>query len=130
MALSSAPGWPNVILHIRTSRGERKMNTVPQGYRQGLITSITVFLGFSLAFLRFWAFEAPGDWTTRSAVVAVGVVVAILLEIYSLYRALRIEDDTAAEYRKTVRWFVASTAVMLLGLFIAAVVLSSVSEPR
>ena len=101
-----------------------RVNTIPQGYRQGLITAITVFLGFSLAFLRFWAFEAPGDWTLRSTTVAVGVVVAIVLEIYSLYRALRIEDDTPQEYRKTVRWFVASAAVMLLGLFIAAIVLS------
>jgi len=94
------------------------------GYRQGLITAITVFLGFSLAFLRFWAFEAPGEWTRRSTIVAVGLVVAILLEIYSLYRALRIEDDTVQEYRKTVLWFIASAVVMLFGLFIAAVVLS------
>lgn len=100
---------------------------VPQGYRQGLITSITVFLGFSLAFLRFWAFEAPGNWTPRSIVVTLGVVVAIVLEIYALHRALRIADDTAQEYGKTVRWFIASTVVMLLGLFFAAVVLSGAS---
>ncbi len=106
------------------------MSTVPQGYRQGLITAITVFLGFSLAFLRFWAFEAPGDWTPRSLVVAVGVVVAIILEIYALYRALRIADDSKQEYGKTVKWFIASTAVMLLGLFLAAVVLSGALEPK
>jgi hypothetical protein len=37
---------------------------IPNGYRQGLITSITVILAFSLAFLRFAAFEpASGPWT-------------------------------------------------------------------
>jgi len=28
-------------------------STLPQGYRQGLVTAITVFLGFSLTFMRF-----------------------------------------------------------------------------
>ena len=35
---------------------------LPNGYRQGIITAITVLLGFSLLFLRFWSFEAPGRW--------------------------------------------------------------------
>ena len=39
----------------------------PPGYRQGLITAITVLLGFSLAFLRFWGLEAAGQWTARSS---------------------------------------------------------------
>jgi hypothetical protein len=34
---------------------------LPNGYQQGLITAITVPLGFSLAFLRFWGFERPGS---------------------------------------------------------------------
>ena len=34
---------------------------VPSGYRQGVVTAITVFLGFSLAFLRFWGIENPGS---------------------------------------------------------------------
>jgi hypothetical protein len=97
---------------------------IPQGYRQGLITAITVFLGFSLAFLRFWAFEAPGDWTLRSVIVASALVIAIVLEIHALHRALLIADDIVREYERTVRWFIASVAVMFLGLFLAAVVLS------
>jgi hypothetical protein len=32
---------------------------VPDGYRQGLITAITVLLVFSLAFLRFWGSKRP-----------------------------------------------------------------------
>ena len=45
-----------------------KFRAVPDGYRQGLITAITVLLGFSLSFLRFWGFEAPGEWTLRSVI--------------------------------------------------------------
>ena len=42
----------------------------PQGYRQGLVTAITVFLGFSLSFLRFWGIESPGHWTWKGVACA------------------------------------------------------------
>jgi hypothetical protein len=38
---------------------------VNQGYRQGLVTAITVFLGFSLSFMRFWSFENPATGVGR-----------------------------------------------------------------
>ena len=36
---------------------EPQHRPLPQGYRQGIITAITVLLGFSLAFFRFWALK-------------------------------------------------------------------------
>jgi 4-amino-4-deoxy-L-arabinose transferase-like glycosyltransferase len=108
---------------------ERQHSPLPQGYRQGIITAITVLLGFSLAFFRFWGFEAPGEWTRRSMVVAATLVVAVVLQIVALFRSLRIEDDDETEYRKTVLWFVASAVVLLVGLLVAVVVFSGVLEP-
>lgn len=67
---------------------ERK--PLPQGYRQGIITAITVLLGFSLAFLRFWGTEAPGEWTTRSIVPGILLTGAVVLQIIALYWALRL----------------------------------------
>ncbi|HEY7039922.1 MAG TPA: hypothetical protein VID28_13765 [Methylomirabilota bacterium] len=84
-----------------------------------MITAITVLLGFSLAFLRFWGLEASGQWTARSVLSTATLVVAVVLQIVALFRSLRIEDDDEREYRKTVRWFVASAAVMLLALLLA-----------
>jgi hypothetical protein len=95
---------------------------LPQGYRQGFITAITVMLGFNLAFLRFWGFEASGVWTTTSFVAAVGLTLALVLQIVALVRSLRVEDDEPAEYRITVRWFVASVVVLGGALVGAAVV--------
>lgn len=95
---------------------------ISDGYRQGIITAITVFLGFSLTFLHYWIFEAPGEWALRSIVVAVALIVAILLEIYALFRALRLADDNEREYGKTVIWFIASAGTMLVGLLFAAAV--------
>lgn len=97
---------------------------IPQGYRQGIITAITIFLGFSLAFLRFWAFEAPGEWTARAIVVTAALILAVALEIFALFRALRVADDDEREYAKTVAWFIASAVVLLIGLSCAAVLMS------
>jgi hypothetical protein len=97
---------------------------LPAGYRQGVITAITVFIGFSLSFFRYWAFEAPGDWTPRSLGALLIMLVPICAQINALYRALRIEDDDERTYQITMKWFVWSIFGMLFALGLAAVVLS------
>ncbi|AZG15965.1 hypothetical protein [Cupriavidus pauculus] len=92
---------------------------VPSGFRQGIITAITVLLGFSLAFWRFWGFESPGHWGASALLAALCLIVAVALQILALFRALRLEDDSIPEYRKTVRWFIASAVALLVGLTIA-----------
>jgi hypothetical protein len=104
--------------------------SVSNGYRTGIITAITVLLGFSLAFFRFWGFEAPGKWSVRSVVSTGAVIVAVLLQVIALFRALRLEDDDPAEYRKTVRWFIASAVALVLGLLFAFVEFSGVLDLR
>ena len=102
-------------------RSKLPPDSVPGAYRQGVITAITVFLGFSLVFLRFWIFEAAGDWTASSVFVASLMTIAVILEIVALWRSLQLEDDDAGEYKKTLRWFLASIVTQLVSLLIAAV---------
>lgn len=99
----------------------QKPRVVPEGYRQGLITAITVLLGFSLTFLRFWGFEAPGQWAWPSVISTGTSIVAVVLQLIALFRSLRLADQDENEYRKTVRWFIASAIVLLLGLLFAVV---------
>jgi len=94
---------------------------IPLGYRQGIITAITVLFGFSLSFIRFWGFEAPGQWTLKSALSTGTLSLAIILQIFALFRSLRVEDDELAEYRQTVKWFITSAIVLSLGLLLAVV---------
>ena len=94
---------------------------LPVGYRQGVITAITVVLGFSLVSLRFWGFELEGEWGPSSVVSAVLMGLSILGQLVTLWRSLQIEDDEPAEYRKTLRWFLGSTLVLILGLGLSAV---------
>ena len=97
---------------------------LPQGYRQGIITAITVLFGFTLAFLRFWGFEAEGEWTYKSFTAAIGFTLALLLQVAALVRSLRVEDDDVAHYRVTVRLFVMSAVVVVVNLIIAAAIYS------
>jgi hypothetical protein len=100
---------------------------VPAGYREGIVGAITVVLGFSLLFMRYWSLEAPGEWDALSFVAEVLLAVSIFLELYALWRALSLEDDEAGEYRKTLRWFIASVVVLIVSLLLAAEI---AAEPR
>ena len=93
---------------------------LPAGYRQGVISAITVVLGFSLLFMRYWNFEVKGRLTYTAIVAALVLMVAILLEFYALFRALQPEDEQESEYRRTLRWFMTSVVVLLVSVTIAS----------
>lgn len=92
---------------------------LPAGYRSGIITGITVVLGFSLLFLRSWLFELPGEWTSSGVTAATLLLIAIVLELIALWRSLQPKDEIPKEYRLTLRWFMSSTVFLLISLIIA-----------
>jgi hypothetical protein len=100
------------------------LQPLPNGFRQGIITAITVLLGFSLLFLRFWSFELPGKWTSMAIVATVLLGLSIVVQFVALWRALQIEDDTRREYRKTLRWFLASIILTLASLVLVELITS------
>jgi hypothetical protein len=100
--------------------------TLPAGFRAGVITAITVVLGFSFLFLRSWAFELPGEWTLSSELAAVLLLLAIMLQLVALWRSLQLKDDVAAEYRITLRWFLTSIIILLVSLIVAAISYSNI----
>jgi hypothetical protein len=93
---------------------------LPAGYRQAIVTAITVLLGFSLLFLRYWNFELPGAWSASAIVASLLLAVAIILDIGALWRSLQVKDDDEVEYGKTLRWFLFSTILLLLSLLTSA----------
>ena len=101
--------------------------SVPGGFRSGVITAITVILGFSFLFLRSWVFELPGEWTPSSVIAAILLLLAIILELVALWRSLQLKDDLAVEYSLTLRWFLASIIVLLISLVTAALSYSQAS---
>ena len=99
---------------------------LPSGYRQGVISAITVLLGFSLLFLRYWEFEAEGEWTRASILATVLLALAIVLELVALWRSLQPRDDDEAVYQITLRFFLASIVVLLAGVLLAGLIASHV----
>jgi hypothetical protein len=99
---------------------------IPVGFRSGIITAITVLLGFSFLFLRSWVFELPGEWTVSSAIAAILLLLAITLELTALWRSLQLKDDNVIEYQMTLRWFLASIVTLLISLVTAALSYSEV----
>lgn len=95
--------------------------SIPNGFRAGVITAITVILGFSFLFLRSWAFELPGEWTAWSFIAGTLLLVSIVLQLFTLWRALQPKDELLIEYRLTLRWFLVSIVVLLVSLVVAAV---------
>ena len=99
---------------------------MPNGYRPAIVTAITVILGFSLYFLRFWNFEAPGDWTVPSLIAAVAMVVSITVQIVALARSLSLFDDNPRVYSITVRVFIWGVILALASLVFASAAFSGI----
>ena len=104
----------------------RSRMPLPPGYRQGIITAITVLLGFSLLFVRYWNFELAGTWSSSSVIADILMALAIVFQVVALWRSLQVKDDDEIEYRITLRWFLASAIVLLIGLTLSGLSFSHV----
>ena len=100
------------------------INNVPAGYRQSVVTAIALFSTLSIAFLRFWSFEAPGSWTLASIAAAILTGAGIVLQLIALFRALDIRDEALPRYRVTVRIFLAGIVIVIIGATISSIVLA------
>ena len=105
----------------------QSQSPLPAGYRQGVISAITVVIGFSLVFMRYWNFEVTGRLTYTAVAAALALMAAILLEFYALWRALQPDDDRESEYRKTLRWFMRSVAVLFVSVTIASLATTGIA---
>lgn len=99
---------------------------MPNGYRQAIVTAITVILAFSLYFLQFWGFEAEGDWTGLTLISAIIMLMSIIAQTVALWRSLQVADDNPAIYAITLRWFMSGVVLALISVAWAAVAFSGV----
>jgi 4-amino-4-deoxy-L-arabinose transferase-like glycosyltransferase len=84
------------------------------GYRQGVITAITVLLTASFLYFRFIAFDPDsGDWTFWGAVCAILAGISICIQLLALWRALQPEDEQVSIYRVTLRWLAAGVLLLV-----------------
>lgn len=88
-------------------------------FRQPMVTSIVIILGFVLGFFGKWALETPdAPWDASDSVVCSGLVVGSVMMIVALFRMLRFDyprDNPLPYYRSTLRIFITGLGVALLG---------------
>ena len=97
-------------------------DALPEGYHAGLLTAVTVFLGFSLSFLRFWGIESPGQWSRGGKIAAWIVGFGILFQLCALFRALSLLDEQPRHYENTVRCFFLGVFTVAVGVVVSIVV--------
>lgn len=118
--------YPDRQIDRQQETGFERRVPLPAGYRQGVISAITVLLGFSLLFLRYWNFEVEGGWTFASILATLLLALAIVLQFVALWRSLLPRDDDEPVYQVTLRWFLASIIALLAGVLLAGLTASHV----
>ncbi|MFS0740009.1 hypothetical protein ABC365_05280 [Brevundimonas sp. 3P9-tot-E] len=97
------------------------------GYRQPMVTSIGIIMGFLLAFMANWAVSEEEGRVLQDAadwLVAVTILISISLMVVTLARLLdnRVREDVGRRYHTTYRLYIASMTVGLAGLIAALII--------
>lgn len=94
------------------------------GFRQPMVTSIGILLGFQLAFLANWALTAetvPAVSGVADTVLALAFMASIALFTLALFRVLdnRLHDHPGERYRMTLRIYLSALILAFSGLAVA-----------
>lgn len=94
------------------------------GFRQPMVTSIGIILGFQLTLLANWAFSAtavPAVSGLGDTVLAFTFLASIALFTVALYRLLdnRVRTATGRRYRTTLKLYLLAILLTLIGLAVA-----------
>lgn len=94
------------------------------GFRQPIVTSIGILLGFQLAFLANWALASdisPAVNGFADTMLALAFLVSIALFTLVLFRVLdnRIQNYPGDHYRTTLRIYLAALILAFSGLAVA-----------
>jgi hypothetical protein len=93
---------------------------IPHGYRQAITTAITVFLGFSVTFLRaVWSYEEKVGWNSWEIVSELFIAFGIFFEMAALFRAIDLIDDDIYRYRYTAKLFKLGVVTVIFGIILS-----------
>lgn len=106
---------------------QKKLESEIAGYRQPMVTSVGIILGFLLAFLANWAVQADDTPALHSAsdfVIALALFGSVVLFTTVLFRMLdnRIHADAGTRYQTTFRIYICGFLLAFSGLALALVI--------
>ena len=99
-----------------------ELNPDIQSFRQPMVTSLGIILGFLLNFLANWATAddaQPALQTTADWLVALTLLFTLVLMVYVLFRILNNrynKQDAGEYYQTTFRLYIVSILMSLVGL--------------
>ena len=99
-------------------------------YRQPMVTSLGIILGFLLNFLASWSAESDtvaAIQTTSDWLIVIALLVSLLGMLWVLYRVLNnrlVSPDTSSEqvaryYQTTFKLYITSVSLAFLGVIIS-----------
>lgn len=96
-------------------------------YRQPMVTSLGIILGFMLAFLANWASQAsdePAVVTASDWLIFLALAASVALSVIVLYRLLdnQVHAEPGQRYRTTLRLYMTAIIVAFGGLAAALVI--------
>ena len=94
-------------------------------FRQPMVTSIGVILGFLMGFLGQWVTEPAFHLTTAADhIVFAGSLTGVVLLLFALYRMLSpvLPKDVAAYYARTLQLYMGGILVAFSSMLISAFV--------
>jgi hypothetical protein len=95
-----------------------------QYYRQPMVTTIGIFLGFVLNVASGWITNAFAGRRLKEIVTAIGLCACIILLLIVLYRILRMDypkEKAGPYYRKTLFLLITAFGVAFLSIFIVMI---------
>ena len=109
---------------IGTAPASPRFHGELKDYRQPLVTSLGIILGFLLGYLGTWANSSEGALLADSAdiVIFATILCAVAIFILVLYRMLNPRTpggDPLAYYQRTLRLYVAGIIVAFAGFLLA-----------
>ncbi len=114
------------VIHMDDQKKEFESEIA--GYRQPMVTSVGIVLGFLLAFLANWASQADGSspalYSASDFIIALALFGSAVLFTIVLFRMLnnRIHADAATRYQTTFRIYICGFLLAFSGLAVALVV--------
>jgi hypothetical protein len=78
--------------------------------------------------MRYWGFEAEGEWYFSSIIATTLMTVSIAMQIFTLWRSLRLADDNAREYGRTLNFFVISAVLLAVSMFVATLAFAGILD--
>lgn len=97
------------------------VDQLPSGYRQGLMTAISIITGFTLSFVRYWSFEDKSNWNEVNISISMIMILSLLMQFAAFTRALSPADSILKNYNKTLRIFLSSVVILIFAVFSGAI---------